>query len=64
MPVVRQGRYTTATPGELNKWLGREAGGDPVRVTTADTDLAAELKRGLAFVRAEKKNSDRRGQKQ
>lgn len=57
MPVTRQGRYVTATPEELNKWLGQQAGAVPVRVTTPDTDLSAELKRGLAYVRAEKKGN-------
>jgi len=42
----------TTTPDELNSWLGRESG-KPVHVATEDTDLAAELKRGLALVRKE-----------
>jgi hypothetical protein len=25
MPVTKQGRFVSATPEELNKWLGREA---------------------------------------
>ena len=54
MPVRRQGRFVTTTPEELNAWLGRESG-KPVHVATEDTDLAAELKRGLAFVRRDKK---------
>jgi hypothetical protein len=57
MPVNRQGRYVTATPDDLNKWLGREAGGEPVKVATAALDLSAELKRGLAFARRQKKRS-------
>jgi hypothetical protein len=59
MPVTRQGRYATATPEDLNNWLGREAGGEPIKVATATTDLSAELKRGLAFARQQKKRSDR-----
>jgi len=55
MPLERQGRLVTATPEELNKWLGREGGGEPVQVATADLDLSKELKRGLAFVRQQKK---------
>ena len=51
MPTKREGRFVTATPDDLNKWLGREAGGDPLRVADASTDLAAELRRGLAYVR-------------
>jgi hypothetical protein len=54
MPLKRQGRYVTATPEELNKWLGREVGGEPVQVATTNIDLSTELKRGLAFVREQK----------
>lgn len=54
MPLKRQGRYVTATPEELNKWLGREAGGEPVQVATPELDLSKELKRGLAFVRQQR----------
>ena len=57
MPVSRQGRYVTASQDDLNNWLGREAGGEPVKVATATTDLSAELKRGLAFARQQKKRS-------
>ena len=53
MPVRRQGRFVTTTPKELNAWLSRESG-KPVHVATEDTDLAAELKRGLAFIRRDK----------
>ena len=50
MPVRRQGRYVETTPEELNAWLGKESG-KPVHVATDATDLAAELKRGLSYVR-------------
>jgi hypothetical protein len=53
LPVRRQGRYVETTPDELNAWLGKESG-KPVHVATEDTDLTAELKRGLSFVRREK----------
>ena len=53
MPVRRQGRFVTTTPDELNSWLGRESG-KPVHVATENTDLAAELKRGLSFLRNQK----------
>jgi hypothetical protein len=52
MPVRRQGRYVETTPAELNAWLGKESG-KPVHVATENTDLTAELKRGLSFVRHE-----------
>jgi hypothetical protein len=53
MPVRRQGRLITTTPEELNAWLGAQSG-KPVHVATENTDLAAELKRGLSFIRREK----------
>lgn len=53
MPLHRQGRRVTVAPAELNAWLGRESGA-PLRVATEETDLASELKRGLAFVRHKK----------
>ena len=58
MPVRRQGRYVETTPDELNAWLGRESG-KPVHVATENTDLAAELKRGLSFIRSEKSRKKR-----
>jgi hypothetical protein len=53
MPVRPKGNFVTTTPRELNAWLGKESG-KPVHVATADTDLTAELKRGLSFLRREK----------
>jgi hypothetical protein len=53
MPLRRQGRYVETTPDELNAWLGKESG-KPVHTVTEDTDLTAELKRGLSYVRSEK----------
>jgi phage terminase Nu1 subunit (DNA packaging protein) len=53
MPVRRQGRHVETTTDELNAWLGKESG-KPVQVAAEDTDLTAELKRGLSFVRHEK----------
>ncbi|MGC1650926.1 MAG: hypothetical protein WA741_34305, partial [Candidatus Sulfotelmatobacter sp.] len=38
---------------ELNAWLGQDSG-KPVHVATENTDLSAELKRGLSFVRSKK----------
>jgi hypothetical protein len=55
MPITRQGRNVIAVPDELNKWLGREAGGEPLHVATP-ADLSTELKRGLAFVRNQKRD--------
>ena len=56
MPVRKQGRYVETTPEELNAWLGKESG-KPVHVATENTGLAAELKRGLSFIRQEKKST-------
>jgi phage terminase Nu1 subunit (DNA packaging protein) len=53
MPVRRQGRYVETTTADLNAWLGKESA-KPVHVATEDTDLAAELKRGLSFIHDEK----------
>ena len=54
MPVRREGRYVTAMPTELDAWMGKESG-KPVHVATEDTDLSAELKRGLSFIRQNRK---------
>jgi hypothetical protein len=51
MPIRKQGRYIEASRKELNRWLGRESSGEPVQIATSETDLSAELKRGLTFVR-------------
>jgi len=50
MPVTREGRNVYASPEELNRWLGHEAA-EPVQIVTEATDLSAELKRGLSYVR-------------
>jgi hypothetical protein len=49
MPVVKQGRFVTTSPNQLNVWLGRESG-KPVHVATPQTDLTSELRRGLEAV--------------
>ena len=61
MPVKREGRFVSTTPAELNQWLGRESGGEPVHVATPESDLSAELKRGLAHIRRERPQKKRRG---
>ncbi|MFZ0733980.1 MAG: hypothetical protein WAM79_16785 [Candidatus Sulfotelmatobacter sp.] len=53
MPLRREGRFVSTTPEELNAWLGKESG-KPVHVATDETDLTAELKRGLSYVRKER----------
>jgi hypothetical protein len=63
MPVHREGQFvsTTSTSDELNRWLGQESG-KPVHVATENTDLTAELKRGLSFVRSEKPHGPKKEQ--
>jgi hypothetical protein len=59
MPVTHEGRMVTASPEALNEWLGREAGIGPIHVATAQSDLSAELKRGLTYIRKEQ-STDRK----
>ncbi len=56
MPVRREARSVISSPDELNAWMGKETG-KPVHVAREAADLAEELKRGLAFVRQEKRQS-------
>lgn len=60
MPVHREGRYVVTTADDLNAWLGKQSG-KPVSVATENTDLAAELKRGLAYVKKEKGTKKAKG---
>ena len=53
MPVKRQGRFMTASPEELSRYLGREAGLDvPVHIASEEMDLSADLRRALSYARA------------
>src|SRR5712691_4979005 len=60
MPVERKGRYVYSSREELSRWLGRESAGEPVRITSNDADLTAELKRGLSFVRKQSRSGSRK----
>lgn len=51
MPVEKRGRFVYSSRAQLNHWLGRESSGEPVHIATEETDLGAELKRGLSFIR-------------
>lgn len=51
MPVEKRGRYVYSSREELNRWLGRESAGEPVQIATQSADLAADLRRGLAYAR-------------
>jgi hypothetical protein len=59
MPLHREGRFVSTSSDALNAWLGHESG-KPVHVATENTDLTAELKRGLSFVRREKPQRPKR----
>jgi len=54
MPVHRRGRSVIAMRSELDSWLANESG-EPVQITTDETDLSAALKRGLGYVRAHRR---------
>src|SRR6266536_4168817 len=61
MPVVREGRFMTASPEELSRYLGREAGLDvPVHIASENMDLSADLKRALSYARGGNKAKERR----
>ena len=51
MPVERKGRFVRASREQLGHWLGRESSGEPVHISSENTDLSSELKRGLSFAR-------------
>ena len=52
MPVTRIGRYVAASPAELERWLTREAGAkESLHIPSEQTDLLADLKRGLSEAR-------------
>src|SRR5438067_13691527 len=61
MPVQREGRLMTASPEELSRFLGREAGLDvPVHIASENMDLSADLKRALSYARGGNKAKKRR----
>src|ERR1700716_1203413 len=61
MPVHKEGRFVSTSVEGLNAWLGKKSG-RPVHVATETPDLAAELKRGLSFIRGENKPSGKKSQ--
>src|SRR5204863_8426288 len=60
MPVRKRGRYVESSREELNGWLVRESAGEPVQIVGKETDLSAELKRGLTFVRKQSRNTSKK----
>ena len=60
MPVTRIGRYVAASPAELERWLTREAGAkETVHIPSPNTDLLADLKRGLSEARKSHRRTSR-----
>jgi len=51
MPVERKGRNVYASKESLTHWLEHESAGEPVQIVSGTTDLSAELKRGLLYLR-------------
>jgi hypothetical protein len=52
MPVEKSGRRVSASPDELTRWVGTEAGkSKPVHIAMQQENLLADLKEGLAYVR-------------
>jgi hypothetical protein len=62
LPVTHEGRRVQASPEELNRWLGYEAA-EPVQIATGNTDLGAELKRGLSYVRKQRQAQNKKKKK-
>ena len=60
MPLTRIGRYVAASPADLERWLTREAGAkETLHIPDENTDLVADLKRGLSEVRRDRRKSSR-----
>ena len=51
MPVASERRRVHASLDDLNRWLGRESAGEPIHIATESANLAADLRRGLSYVR-------------
>ena len=54
MPISREGQRVRASAEELNRWIGRETS-EPVHIATESADLSSELRRGLSYVKQQKK---------
>lgn len=59
MPVTREGRRVQASPEELNRWMERETS-EPVHIATESADLSSELRRGLNYVKQQKRQSKKK----
>ena len=69
MPVTHSGRAVHAVPEELTNWVGTAPVSaetattgneqvEPIRIASEGEDLAADLKRGLLYVREQKKETE------
>jgi hypothetical protein len=56
---TREGRRVQFSPEELKRWLGHEAA-EAVQIATDNTDLGAELKRGLSYVRKQRQAQNKK----
>ncbi|MBV9341319.1 MAG: hypothetical protein JO159_10585 [Acidobacteria bacterium] len=54
MPVEKRGRNVYSSRKQLNRWLAQESAGEPVEIVTEQTDLGAELRRGLTLIRKQR----------
>ena len=61
MPVEHKGRFVYASREKLSQWLGRESAAEPVHISSENTDLSSELKRGLSFARTMREKQKSKG---
>ena len=51
----KAGQFVYASRENLEAWLARESAGEPVHLAGNGIDLTAELKRGLSYMRQQKR---------
>jgi hypothetical protein len=47
--------HVYASPEKLHAWLGRETAGEPVHIATEEIEPWCGLKRGLSFIRQQRR---------
>jgi len=57
MPIEKRGRHVYSSREQLTRWLGRESAGEPLHIATDEADLSGELKRGLTFLRKQRRGT-------
>lgn len=61
MPVVKQGRFATASVKELTQWLGQASGHPgPAHIATDNEDLSKYLKEELTKIRKSQRREGKR----